>query len=78
MAGVVVGFFVLGLLAYRTYQAQPPVPGRVVDANGDVLFTGKDISRGQRVFSSPDERCFRTWRMAHGRAELGCCLDRRA
>ena len=47
---VLVGFFVLGLLAYRTYQAQPPVPGRVVDANGDVLFTGEDISRGQQVF----------------------------
>ena len=24
---ILVGFFVLGLLAYRTYQAQPPVPG---------------------------------------------------
>ena len=47
---VLVGFFVLGLLAYRTYQAQPPVPGRVVGANGDVLFTGEDISRGQQVF----------------------------
>ncbi len=47
---VLVGFFVLGLLAYRTYMEQPPVPGRVVDANGDVLFTGEDISRGQQVF----------------------------
>ena len=44
------GFFVLGLLAYRTYMEQPPVPGRVVGENGDVLFTGKDISRGQQVF----------------------------
>ena len=47
---VLVGFFVLGLLAYRTYQAHPPVPARVVDASGDVLFTGKDISHGQQVF----------------------------
>ena len=47
---VLVGFFVLGLLAYRTYMEQPPVPGRIVDANGDVLFTGEDISRGQQVF----------------------------
>ena len=47
---VLVGFFVLGLLAYRTYMEQPPVPGRVVGANGDVLFTGEDISRGQQVF----------------------------
>ena len=47
---VLFGFFVLGLLAYRTYQAHPPVPARVVDANGHVLFTGKDISHGQQVF----------------------------
>jgi nitric oxide reductase subunit B len=44
------GFFVLGLLAYRTYQAEPPVPARVVDPGGRVLFTGKDISQGQQVF----------------------------
>src|SRR5512133_298997 len=47
---VLVGFFVLGLLAYRTYQAQPPVPARVVDPNGNLLFTGQDISHGQQVF----------------------------
>ena len=47
---VLFGFFVLGLLAYRTYMAHPPVPARVVDANGHVLFTGKDISHGQQVF----------------------------
>jgi nitric oxide reductase subunit B len=47
---VLVGFFVLGLLAYRNYQAHPPVPARVVDARGHVLFTGSDISHGQQVF----------------------------
>jgi nitric oxide reductase subunit B len=47
---VLFGFFVLGLLAYRTYMAHPPVPGRVVESNGNVLFTGSDISKGQRVF----------------------------
>jgi nitric oxide reductase subunit B len=47
---VLCGFFVLGLLAYRTYQAHPPVPRRVVDENGGVLFTGRDISKGQQVF----------------------------
>lgn len=47
---VLIGFFVLGLLAYRTYQAQPPVPGRVVDEAGTELFTGEDVSRGQQVF----------------------------
>jgi nitric oxide reductase subunit B len=39
---VLAGFFVLGLLAYRTYQAHPPIPARVVDQGGHVLFTGKD------------------------------------
>jgi nitric oxide reductase subunit B len=47
---VLCGFFVLGLLAYRTYMAHPPVPARVVGPNGDVLFTGHDISEGQKVF----------------------------
>jgi nitric oxide reductase subunit B len=44
------GFFILGLLAYRTYTASPPVPDRVVGPAGRVLFTGSDISKGQQVF----------------------------
>ena len=44
------GFFVLGLLAYRTYTADPPIPDRVVDPAGQTVFTGDDISNGQRVF----------------------------
>ncbi|MGW0433844.1 nitric-oxide reductase large subunit [Micromonospora sp. NPDC003197] len=44
------GFFVLGYLAIRTYQAQPPIPDRVVNADGTVLFTGEDIKQGQEVF----------------------------
>jgi hypothetical protein len=47
---VLFGFFVLGLLAYRTYQAKPPIPARVVDPQGRVLYTGKDISVGEQVF----------------------------
>jgi nitric oxide reductase subunit B len=47
---VLVGFTVLGLLAYRTYQASPPVPARVVDPQGQVLYTGADVSHGQKVF----------------------------
>jgi nitric oxide reductase subunit B len=47
---VLCGFFVLGLLAYRTYMAHPPVPARVTDPGGAVLFTGRDISDGQKVF----------------------------
>ena len=47
---VLFGFFVLGLLAYRTYMAQPPIPARVVGEGGEVLFTGDDVSQGQQVF----------------------------
>ncbi len=31
---VLVGFFILGLLAYRTYQSDPPIPDRAVDPSG--------------------------------------------
>ena len=44
------GFFVLGLLAYRTYQDEPPIPDRVVDPSGQTLFTRDDIIAGQQVF----------------------------
>jgi nitric oxide reductase subunit B len=47
---VLVGFFILGLLAYRQYQEHPPVPTRVVTERGQVLFTGRDVSEGQKVF----------------------------
>ena len=40
----------MGLLAYRTYTEQPPVPKRVVDGQGRVLYTGQDVSKGQQVF----------------------------
>jgi nitric oxide reductase subunit B len=43
------GFFVLGLLAYRTYSADPPIPERVVDPESQTLFTGEDITRGQKA-----------------------------
>ena len=47
---ILFGFFVLGLLAYRTYQAKPPIPERVVDPSGRVLYTERDVERGQEVF----------------------------
>jgi nitric oxide reductase subunit B len=47
---VLFGFFVLGLLAYRAYSGQPPIPVRVVDPRGEVVFTGEDVRAGQGVF----------------------------
>ena len=46
----VVGFFVLGLLAYRTYQSDPPIPERAVDPSGATVYTGEDVQEGQKVF----------------------------
>ena len=45
-----IGFFVLGLLAYRTYEGQPPIPDRVVDPSGETVFTADDVLVGQRLF----------------------------
>src|SRR5215475_5050869 len=47
---VLFGFFVLGLLAYRTYTGQAPIPGKVVGPDGQVLFTGADVIGGQESF----------------------------
>src|SRR5215212_5593928 len=47
---VLCGFFILGLLAYRTYMAHPPVPERVLDSQRHVVYTGLDIQKGQQVF----------------------------
>ncbi len=44
------GFFVLGLLAYLTYTGKPPLPGKIVDPQGRVLFTRADILAGQQIF----------------------------
>ena len=45
-----VGFAVLGYLAYRIYADRPPIPRQVVAEDGSVLFTADDITAGQQVF----------------------------
>ncbi|HEX6246358.1 MAG TPA: cbb3-type cytochrome c oxidase subunit I [Nocardioidaceae bacterium] len=47
---MVFGFFVMGLLAFRTYTDSMPMPDRVVDAQGETVFTGEDITSGQQIF----------------------------
>jgi nitric oxide reductase subunit B len=44
-----IGFTVLGVLAYLVYRDQPPIPERVV-ADSKVLFTRDDIVGGMNVF----------------------------
>ena len=45
-----VGFTILGILAYLTYRDQPPIPQRVVAESGETLFTRDDILDGMNVF----------------------------
>lgn len=44
------GFLPLAILAYRTYTDEPPIPSKVTGANGQLLFTGEEVSAGQEVF----------------------------
>jgi len=45
-----VGFTVLIWLSTKSYQDAPPIPGKVMGAAGDILFTREDILAGQQVF----------------------------
>src|SRR5580765_8350834 len=47
---VLCGFLILGILAYRTYTDEPPIPSQIVDPSGQVVFTGRDVTVGQEVF----------------------------
>lgn len=47
---LLLGLGVLSLLMVKTYQNAPPIPDRVVDRAGAVVFTGDDIRAGQQVF----------------------------
>jgi nitric oxide reductase subunit B len=45
-----IGFSILGILAYVVYQEQPPIPDRVVTQDGGTIFTREDILDGMNVF----------------------------
>ncbi len=49
---VVLSFAVLGYYGYQIYVEAPPIPDRVVTADGAVVFTGDDIRTGQQVWQS--------------------------
>ncbi len=47
---VLFGFFVMGLLAYRTYAGEAPIPARIISPDQKLLFTRQDILGGQQIF----------------------------
>ncbi len=46
----VVGFAILGYLAYRVYAEHPPVPRLTTAPDGTVVFTREDVFEGQLLF----------------------------
>ncbi|MBV8671919.1 MAG: hypothetical protein JOZ33_00675 [Acidobacteriaceae bacterium] len=49
---LIIGFFIMGVLTYYTYNDEPPIPSVVKDPSGTVLFTRAEIMGGQQVFLS--------------------------
>lgn len=47
---MILGLGILLLLTAGGYRHAPPIPGKVVDASGEIIFTGADIRNGQAVF----------------------------
>ena len=47
---LLIGFTLQILIAVRSYQNAPPIPEKVLDPSGQVVFTGADILEGQQVF----------------------------
>ncbi|GAA0714250.1 cbb3-type cytochrome c oxidase subunit I [Dactylosporangium roseum] len=47
---LVFGFFVMGMLAVRTYTDSMPLPERVTGPGGEVVYTRADVTAGQQTF----------------------------
>jgi len=45
-----IGFAIMGFLALRTYTDSMPQPEQVEGSQGEVVFTGADITSGQQIF----------------------------
>ena len=52
VAVIVVGFSVLGWAGWRIYQQKPPIPDRVVSADGRVIIDRGEIAAGQNVWQA--------------------------
>lgn len=49
---MLVSFAVLGCVGYKAISTAPPIPSKVVSADGQLLFTGETIRDGQNVWQS--------------------------
>ncbi|WP_454084806.1 nitric-oxide reductase large subunit [Georgenia sp. Marseille-Q6866] len=47
---LVFGFFVMGILAFRTYSDSMPLPEQAVSSAGEVVFTEEEVTEGQQIF----------------------------
>ncbi|CAN7756942.1 nitric-oxide reductase large subunit [Variovorax sp. LjRoot84] len=48
----VLSFGALGYLGVQIYLTAPPIPASVTASNGEVIFTGEQVQRGQQVWLS--------------------------
>jgi nitric oxide reductase subunit B len=46
----VVGMIGLIFMSVQAYRFAPPIPEKVVDSGGKVIFSGQEIEAGQRFF----------------------------
>ena len=44
------GLAILGFLGYRAYTADPPIAAQVRTPSGQVVYTGRDVIAGQKLF----------------------------
>ncbi len=49
-ATMIIGFTVLILLTIKVHHDAPPIPGKVVDPSGELIFSKENILHGQEVF----------------------------
>lgn len=49
---MVISFGILGYYGREIYREAPPIPEKVVDGNGNLLFTGQNIKDGQNIWQS--------------------------
>ncbi|MBI4803676.1 MAG: nitric-oxide reductase large subunit [Desulfovibrio sp.] len=47
---LLIGFTIQIFIAVKSYDNAPPIPGKVLDPSGQIVFTGQDITAGQEVF----------------------------